>query len=303
MTAPAPGLPPNFPTSVPTGGSIDIWNLPKYITEYEKKTAKPFFTGTTTRNVQAGGAAPGLDYYGHKDPGSPGITSPVTTLQYSSAEEIMKQFAAMSMNDPSGFLTIQALLHQGGYLPGNPQAGFTAETQKAITSAMAQYIQLAHGASVPISFEEFLTHQATTNMAQNPPKPGGGVAPPTKPVIQLTDPQTLANYAQRAAQAALGHNLTKEDLQKFIDSFHEQESTAQQDAYTAAQQAAQGGNPAAVIDKNDPRASAITYATAGHEKEFGQHQIQGYTDAFLNMFLGGASAAPQMNVDPTAVSI
>jgi len=317
MTAPAPGLPPNFPTSVPTGGTVDIWNLPKYITDYEKSSqgaAKPFNMGSTsvTRQVQAGGAAPGLDYYGHKNPGSPGITSPVTTTtqQYSSAEDIMKQFSAMSYNDPSAFLSLQAMLHQAGYLPGNPQAGFTAETQKAIAAAMVEYIQLSHGAGVPVPFftgdphnPGFLERKAATNLQQNPPKPGAGVAPPIKPVIQETDPQTLALYAQKAAQAALGRDLSKEDLQKFIDSYHQEEATAQQSAYSATQAAQHGGNPAAVIDKNDPRASAISYATAGHEQEFGQHQITGYTDAFLNMFLSGASAAPNMNVDPTAVGI
>ena len=312
MTAPAPGLPANFPTT-PAGGTVDIWNLPQYVKNIEAKNKTPFNMGYTsqTHNVYAGSSGPGLDYYGHPTASGGGIQTPVTstTQQWRSAEDIMKQFAGLSYNNPSQFLAIQALLHQAGYLPGNPQAGFTAETQKAIASAMVEYLQLSQGAGVPVPFftgdphnPGFLERKAETNMTQNPPT-GKTPAPPQKPVIQLSDPQTLALYAQKAAQAALGRDLTKEDLQKFIDAYHGQEEASQQSAYTATQQAAAGQNPAAVIDKNDPRASAITYATAGHEKEFGQHQIQGYTDAFLNMFLSGASAAPNMNIDPTAVGV
>ena len=316
MSAPVPGLPANFPT-VPAGGTVDIWNLPKYITDIEHSSQgskTPFNMGYTsqTRNVYAGSSGPGLDYFGHKTASGGGIQTPITTTtqQWRSAEDIMKQFAGLSYNDPAAFLAIQALLHQAGYLPGNPQAGFTAETQKAVAAAMVEYLQLTKGAGTPVPFftgdphnPGFLERKAQTNMAQNPPKPAAGQGPPQKPVIQETDPQTLALYAQKAAQAALGRDLSKEDLQKFIDSYHAQEQAAQQGAYSAAQTAAQGGNPAAVIDKNDPRASAISYATAGHEQEFGQHQIQGYADTFLNMFLGGASAAPNVNVDPTAVGI
>jgi hypothetical protein len=215
MTAPAPGLPPNFPTSVPTGGAVDIWNLPKYITDIEAKNKTPFNMGATssTRNVPAGASGPGLDYYGHPlspggrqtdyygNPTGPTITSPVTTTtqQWRSAEDIMKQFTALSYNDPSAFLAIQAMLHQAGYLPGNPQAGMTSETQKAIASAMVEYLQLSQGAGVPVPFftgdphnPGFLERKAETNLAQNPPKPGAGQGPPAKPVIQLTDPQTLA---------------------------------------------------------------------------------------------------------------
>jgi hypothetical protein len=97
-----------------------------------------------------------------------------------------------------------------------------------------------------------------------------------------------------AAANSLGRALTKDELTKFIDQFHNE----QINSYTQA-----ANHNGLSAQKDNSRAAAIDFVTTNNQPEFQQHQIQGYTDAFLNMFLpsGGPSAAPNVPVDPQAV--
>lgn len=235
----------------------------------------------------------------------PGNNPNSTPNDYQSALDIMKHYAAMGTSaDRStrqAFANLQyEMLAMGAYgTSGSTQlfrpGVWTDLDAQALLKVMRSYQQVAgsDGAGQPISFEEYI-NQAAAQAAANGQASGGGSGSgglPSTPV--LTDPDTLTMYAQRAAQAALGHSLSKDQLSAFINTFHQSQADAYQDAV-------KGNGP--TVDKNDPRASAIAYVANNFQHDYQQHQIQGYTDAFLNMFLGGASAAPNVNVDAQAVS-
>jgi hypothetical protein len=97
---------------------------------------------------------------------------------------------------------------------------------------------------------------------------------------------------QKAAQAALGRNLSQPELTQFIDQFHQQQIDSFNQSYSGT------GNP---VDKSDPRSSASAFVSQDFKPEMQKHQVQGYADAFLNMFLTGPSSAPNVNVDQTNV--
>ena len=215
---------------------------------------------------------------------------------YGTALDLMKKYAALgSSSNPSdrqAFANLQQqLLALGAYgTSGSTNlvrfGTWTDLDAQAMLRVFKSYQQVAgkDGAGQPISFEEYV-NQAAAQSAANGQAGGTGSSNP----VLLTDPDTLKRYAQMAAQAALGRNLTADQLSTFVDQFHQQQISAA---------GAPGG---ALVDKNDPRASAIDFVTQQNSQEFGQHQVQGYTDSFLNMFLPNSSAAPNVNVDPTAV--
>jgi hypothetical protein len=154
---------------------------------------------------------------------------------------------------------------------------------------MYSYLQVSQGAGVAINFQQYLANVAAQTAANGGGTSGGGSSSPL-----LTDPDTLTRYAQMAAANSLGRALTKDELTKFIDQFHNE----QINSYTQA-----AGHNGLSAMKDDARSSAIGFVTSNNQPEFQQHQIQGYTDAFLNMFLpsGGPSAAPNVPVDPQAI--
>jgi hypothetical protein len=168
----------------------------------------------------------------------------------------------------------------------------------ALLKAMIGFQQAAghDGAGLPLSFADWLdanTRQQYANQQGGVAGGGSGSGSGLPSTPTLADPDTLKLAAQKAAQAALGRNLSAGELSNFVDQFHAEQTSAYQSALKG-----QGTN----VDKTDPRGSAIRFVASTNSQEFGQHQAEGYTDAFLNMFLSGPSAAPNLNVDPTAVA-
>lgn len=265
-------------SSVPIDGSgaLDTWGLPQWILDYEKKSALPFYWDNEDVTDKPVG----------------GVKQDFKVPVHSDAESLMKQFAAMAYNDPSKFVALQTALAQGPWVSGLKVTGaFDPDTEKALAAAMGQYLKTSEGANVPVTFKDFILQSAQTNQTLNPTNGAGGTGG-TSSRPELTDPDTLVMYAQKAAQAALGRSLSSDEVNSFVNEFHSQQQSSFNNAL-------QGNGP--VVDKNDPRASAIGFVTSQHQQEFSQHQTQGYTDAFLNMFLGGTSAAPNVNVDSSAV--
>lgn len=276
-------------------GAIDVWNLPSFIADYEKQVKKPFVWDYKQPTDTSGNKAfQNPEFKKANDVLDKGSENLDVNM---SAEQLMKQLSAMSQNDPMGFASVQRLLQAGNWYGSDKTiyGGWNKQTEDAFANAMVQYLKVARGAGVPITFRQFLINTANVNENLNGNTPGSGSGGaggnlPSRPT--LTDPDTLKMYAQKAAQAALGRDLNGDELDKFINEFHNQQ--------TAAYENALHGN-GDVVDKNDPRASAIQFVTQGHQQEFDQHQVQGYADAFLNMFLPNSSAAPNVNVDPSAV--
>jgi hypothetical protein len=292
-----PNLPSNLPagagTAVPTDstGALNVWNLPAWVLQYESSVNKtPFFMGgkTTYKNqtvdrateyseqVPLAGQGNGPAENSHK--------VGTTKNNYASAEQLMKQFTAMAVSDPAQFAATQKLLLEGGWYGSvntQVQYGMNPQTESAIASAMVQYLKAAHGADVPTTFQDFLTGYAQNNAGiGNVPGQGGSTTP-----ISLTDPNALRQSAEQAAQAALGHGFSDDQLQRFVSEFQSRQSAAQTQ---------QGGS----VEVPDQSADANAFAQQSDEQGYSNHQAEAYTNAFLNMFLPNGSARP--NIAPVS---
>jgi hypothetical protein len=281
------GSPINYGSIVtPTDPNISIWNLPSSVAGKNIWFDTAHGTADTQAQSRLARANPGDNVKV--------IGAPTSSEIQTSAEDVMAQYAAMSKNDANAFRDLQHNLYDAGFYGKSatpPSPIWNKDTANALSAAIEAYYQLSHGAGVAISFKDWVAQGANDARAAGAtPGAGSGGAGSSAPI--LTDPDTLQRYAQMAAQAALGRNLTPGQLGKFIDTFHQQ----QVDSYTQA-----AGHNGLAAQKDDPRSSAINYVTSTNQPEFEQHQISGYTDAFLNMFLPSGSSAPNQNVDPTAV--
>ena len=268
---------------VDSSGAVDEWNLPSFLRGH-------IFWWDSGTKPQSGGqsqtANNGQDAVAGK---TVPIDKPHSFDINASAEQIMKQFAAMSYNDPAQFYSVQTALAQGPWSSGmKPTGTFDGDTETALAKAMAQYLKLTESAGVSVSFKQYLINAAEggvggIGMTNNPGGSGsGGMS-----TVSLTDPAELIAQAQQAAQAALGHALTKDQLNRFVDNFHS--------AQTAAQHKA-----GSIYDGMSAPAEADQFVQQNNAQEFSNHQAQGYMDAFMNMFL--PSGSQRGNVQPVTLA-
>lgn len=286
---------------IPTrNGQLDFWSyiLPPELTGIDPATGKPpsiYLANETGSQQYASMRGVGEDRQ------KINIDKPYSFPKQMSASEVMDHFQKLAYQHPDQFMVVVKLLADGAFYGSDTSTGappkdytsFGSSTQQALANAMVQYLQATEGGAFHQSFLDFVAMRAAQVTQANGGSlgntGGSGSGSGGGGVIPLADPDTLKMYAQKAAQAALGRNLTSAQLDSFVSQFHSQQ--------VADATAAKG----TFVDKNDPRASAIQFVTQSNQGEFQQHQIQGYTDAFLNMFLSGQSAAPNVNVDPASV--
>jgi hypothetical protein len=278
---------------VDSSGMVSTWSLPSYMlsTNGNKAPVLWYDTGHHAEKVHVPG--PGE----HSGPGSD-ITQVHSFDINSTPEQVMKEFVTKSQTNPDEFRALQHLLADAGFfgVDSHIYGGWNTQTEHALASAMEKYLQVSEGAGVPVSFMQYLQNTADANTANgNAGIAGGGgsggsIAKVPHPT--LTDPDQLTFYAQKAAQAALGRNLSQPELTQFIDQFHQQQIDSFNQSYSGT------GNP---IDKTDARSSASAFVSQDFKPEMQKHQATGYADAFLNMFLSGPSAAPNVNVDQTNI--
>jgi hypothetical protein len=277
----------NYGASVPAAaGTTTIWNLPSDLNNKVIYFDTGYTHSSKTGPPQVKNREVSLeDKYGTGAVGG-------SFDQNEPVSKIMDHYAAMSVNDPLSFAALQKELLDAGFYgpPGTTiLGGMKQQTQDALIKAMRQYLQVSQTGTGQ-SFTKFLAGEAAANIGINGNVPGSAGSGSSTPI--LTDPDTLTRYAQMAAENALGRALTKNELTKFVDQFHNE----QINSYTQA-----AGHNGLSAMKDDPRSSAIDFVTSNNQPEFEQHQIQGYADSFLNMFLPSSSAAPNVSVDPQAV--
>jgi hypothetical protein len=301
--APAGYGPATQDTSLPSDpntGLISIWSDPTNLPASDSKAFwdSNIWFGDGLKTVQNGNPDSSVSAPHSKggptfdDVGNPAKSHTASFDQNMSARDLMKQFAAMAGNPNMAgqWQSIQALLKQGNWYGSSTttvQGGWNPQSEKALADALYSYIQVSQGAGVAINFQQYLADVAAKTAANGGGASGGGSSSPL-----LTDQGKLTRYAQMAAQNSLGRSLTKDELTKFVDQFHNE----QINSYTQA-----AGHNGLSAQKDDPRSSAIDFVTSNNQPEFQQHQTQGYADAFLNMFLPSTSAAPNVPLDPQAV--
>jgi hypothetical protein len=93
--------------------------------------------------------------------------------------------------------------------------------------------------------------------------------------INYSDPAALRGTLQQAAQAALGRDLSKGELEKFVHAFHGKEAAAQKANYNNAGSATQP----------DAGGEAKDFVDQGFTMEEGQRRGATFVDS-LNQMLG-----------------
>lgn len=203
-------------------------------------------------------------------------SSPTSTQILASPTKIMRQYAAMSANDPGSFLALQKLLASGPWGTVHENGAFDHSTEAALGNAMAQYLKLSHGAGVAMSFSEYLQKTAATAQALG----GDGTSLGSgqqQPHITLADPAQIRDATQNAAQAALGRGLSAKELDKFVTEFQNQQIQNQTDTYV--QQTKLPGEAMAFVQKENPQA-------------FHDNQRAAFLDQLVNLLGGNLTRRP-----------
>lgn len=264
---------------VDSSGAVDEWNLPSFLKGH-------VFWWDSGMTKQTGGQSRttnnGQDAVAGK---TVAVDKPHSFDINASAETIMKQFAAMSYNDPAQFMGLQAALAQGPWASGlKPSGTFDSQTETALAKAMTQYLKLTESAGVSVSFKQYLANAAQGGAGGYGTVNGlGGSGSGSVSSVSLTDPAELMAQAQTAAQAALGHTMTQEQLNTFVSNFHTAQTNAQHKA-------------GSIYDGMSAPAEANQFAQQSDPQGFTNHQAQGYMDSFMNMFL--PSGSQRGNVQP-----
>jgi hypothetical protein len=178
----------------------------------------------------------------------------------------------MAQTDPTGFKAFQKTLFDGGWYGSASRVigGMAGQTETAIADAMTQYLKTVHAAGVPVTFKDYLAHAVAANV-DNKKIP--------VPQVNLDDPEALRQAAMSAAQAALGHGLSEDQMNKFVAEFQGRQAQSQL-------------SKAASVATPDASSAATAFAQGADPQGYANHQSQGYMNSLLNMFLPSADSRP-----------
>ena len=219
-------------------------------------------------------------------------------LGHSTALQAMNYFMGLYGSDRPQFNGVREMLANAGYYGSDEisrvvnRAAGTWDAD-ALHKAMLDYTGWSKQTGSPTTFVEWLQGgQGNKNLGGNSAMGsygGGGGAGGT---VSLTDPSQITMYAQRAARASLGQELTPDQLNQFISQFHTEEQANQTAAMTGA----------AKVNSSDARSESIQYIKQNFQPQMEQHESQGYMNALLNLFLPNQDQRSAINTDPNAVS-
>lgn len=271
-----PGVPsvPSYggsatPTTASTGSNPnDIWGLG---TVYDK----PVFLGMDPV-PPPGDRTAKRDHYGKTQD----MIQQVINLYARQSSERKK-----NPNGLTQYEQIQQALYAGGFYGQLAHdkihtGQWSPQTQSALVAALDSYVQVEKSGQ-PITFTDFLTQNAGGN------GDGGfyGSQGKAAPQVNLADPAALRSAAQQAAQAALGHGLTDDQLGAFVTQFQASQATAQ--TSTGAQ-----------VTTPDVSSQAMQFAQASDPTGASGHNADSYVNSFLNLFLPSTSGRANINETP-----
>lgn len=290
MTTPLPPLPSygSGGATAPSSGKYDpndVWKLgdlydkPIYL-GYDEPTAPVTGSIRSHLPVEDRGGTPGGNSYGK------------TQQLIDKYNELWQKGTAGDKAAYDDFVTLQKQLWFAGAYGQTPLNSvhvgqWTDQTLNALEGAISNYVQTSKARGKPQTFEDWLQANVAGGLAAGGgfDYSAGGSGSGTKRQVQLTDPETLRRHVQSAAQAALGRGLSKDELQKFVDSFHQSESDAQSSTNST-------------VTPPDAASDALAYAEQIDPQGYSNHQAQAYANAFADLFLPSASQRP--NIQPVA---
>ena len=187
----------------------------------------------------------------------------------------------MLPTDGGDLTTLQQILQQANLLKAG--AYTLGEPDPATVTAFSKLLATANTAGT--TWQDTLAGMQAS-AAANPPDQK---IPPL--VIKTATPEDLTPVANNAAQTLLGHNLSDDDLNSFIQSFQALQTKQQQDAYNAHY--AQGsvyasdltGDPADTGQVTDATTSASD-AAQGFIKQ--AHPTDVFVNSLKSQLMGGS---------------
>lgn len=199
-------------------------------------------------------------------------------------ESIMRKFELMPYGKGSEeFLQWQRMLYKAG-LYGSTKlsevawGSFDGPTEDALGKALRR-VARANEAGAPISLTEYLDKLgADRDKAAKQYGPG---ADPT--LRQFENPRVVAGFLQQAAQAALGRNLTKDEIDHFVSEYH-----ASEEQYYKTAESAQRTPGTHDLTKPDAATAAQDFVQAGHAAEAGGQGLAGFFQTLQGMIGGDA---------------
>lgn len=133
------------------------------------------------------------------------------------------QFAPMSW-DVNAIIDLQSRLHAAGLL-SKYRPGIFSEDE---ISAYSRLLAMANGAGT--SADQYLNYLTSVGAGEEI-----GADKTRAPLtISLTNENDIRAVLQAGAQQVFGKYVSENDIAKFVNSFHQQETTAQTDAYNQA---------------------------------------------------------------------
>lgn len=200
-------------------------------------------------------------------------------------EVLMRRPIEYYYKDPAKYLEFQQRLFAGGFYGATPASsipwgsdpqGTTLDAWKKVLIA-AQQAQTAGYNLTPDQVLQQGIEQHTAAVKN---------APVSKPalIVQYSDPAVLTGLVQQAAQASLGRNLSKDEVNRFVQEFHAQEAAYSKKNYQA--QLDQTGKTFNLTQPN-PQAQAEQFVEQGHPQEAGGQLLAGYVAQLQSMLNGG----------------
>jgi hypothetical protein len=210
---------------------------------------------------------------------APGFRTPAQLVQYP-----IKLYAS----NPGEYLQLQQALFAAGFygstsatsIPwGSDPQGTTYDAWKKVLIAAQQ----AQQAGYDITPTDLLNDAVKRHQAAQK-----GIPVPKNPlIIQQTDPAVLRGVAQTAAQAALGRNLSADEVNSFVEEYHKQEAAIAKQNYTAQNDQTGGTHTIENLTEGSAQAMAEEEIQKNHPAEAGGQQLAGYIGVLQQMLSGG----------------
>lgn len=251
------------PTTGSSGQSTDIYGLGD-LSGYQVYTGTQEYTPGPGNEYDVGGVPTADDTF----------TDPV----YSSANQWVQDFAGSYGSDD--YNEMKGLLYGAGAYGASTYAnvlkGGVENDVKAMVGALEGYRQAAAGGYAG-NFQEYLASRYGGNNASGANGDGsggsgGGGGGGGGAAISYTDPEAIKQTLNKAAQNAFGRAMSADELDAFVNEFHQMEGAA-----------AYGG------DQPNLSAQAVAEAKAAKPVEYNEYQTSLFAAAASQLFGGGSS--------------
>lgn len=195
--------------------------------------------------------------------------------------DLLKQPIRLFAQNKDGYLILQHALFDGGFYgtASSTSIAFGAGIDATLTAWRRALTATAQAQSAGLN----LTPEDVIRQAAEDRRKAAGKAPTGPLIVEHEDPHALAGMLQQAAQAALGHDLSDQEVEHFISEYKSAE-----DAYYKQRLVASNATAGRVdLTRPDPSAQAKSFVQGEHGTEAAGDNLANYVGALEGMLKGG----------------